>query len=80
MNKLPNQKGNALYYNVFILNTQSYSMKYTNVEEPQVTKPMIIAAMQDMGNVGSIVIDFINRSLNTRCFRYASPPFPNYTA
>jgi proteasome assembly chaperone (PAC2) family protein len=39
---------------------------------------MIIAAMQDMGNVGSIVIDFINRSLNTRCFRYASPPFPNY--
>ncbi|MGA8911547.1 MAG: hypothetical protein WB443_01675 [Nitrososphaeraceae archaeon] len=78
MNKLPNQKGNALYYNVFILNTQSYSMKFTNVEEPQVTKPMIIAAMQDMGNVGSIVIDFINRSLNTRCFRYASPPFPNY--
>jgi proteasome assembly chaperone (PAC2) family protein len=53
-------------------------MKFTNVEEPQVTKPMIIAAMQDMGNVGSIVIDFINRSLNTRCFRYASPPFPNY--
>ena len=34
--------------------------------------------MQDMGNIGSIVIDFINRSLNTRCFRYASPPFPNY--
>jgi uncharacterized protein len=53
-------------------------MKFTNVEEPQVTKPMIIAAMQDMGNVGSIVIDFINRSLNTRCFRYVSPPFPNY--
>jgi uncharacterized protein len=53
-------------------------MKFTNVEEPQVTKPMIIAAAQDMGNVGSIVIDFINRSLNTRCFRYVSPPFPNY--
>ncbi|HEY6165774.1 MAG TPA: hypothetical protein VIW25_12775 [Nitrososphaeraceae archaeon] len=78
MSKLPNQKRNALYYNVFILNTHSYSKKFTNVEESQVTKPMIIAAMQDMGNIGSIVIDFINRSLNTRCFRYASPPFPNY--
>jgi proteasome assembly chaperone (PAC2) family protein len=31
-----------------------------------------------MGNVGSIVIDFINRKLNTRCFRYVSPAFPNY--
>jgi predicted ATP-grasp superfamily ATP-dependent carboligase len=37
-------------------------MKFTNVEDPQVTKPMIIAAVQDMGNVGSIVIDFINES------------------
>jgi hypothetical protein len=39
-------------------------MKFTNVEELQVTKPMIIAAMQEMGNIRSIVIDFINRSLN----------------
>lgn len=53
-------------------------MKYFNLEEPQVTKPIVIAAMQDMGNVGNIVIDFINKSLDSHCFRYVCPPFPNY--
>jgi proteasome assembly chaperone (PAC2) family protein len=38
----------------------------------------MIAAMQDMGNVGSIAIDFINKSLSTRLFRYLLPPYPNY--
>ena len=53
-------------------------MEFVKVEEPQVSKPIMIAAMQDMGNVGSIAIDFINKSLQTRCFRYASAPYPNY--
>ena len=38
----------------------------------------MITAMQDMGNVGNIAIDFINKSKATTCFRYVSPPFPNY--
>lgn len=53
-------------------------MKFVKVEDPDVSKPIMIAAMQDMGNVGSIAIDFINKSLQTRCFRYISPPYPNY--
>ncbi|MGI0050048.1 MAG: PAC2 family protein, partial [Nitrososphaera sp.] len=53
-------------------------MKFVKVEDPDVSKPIMIAAMQDMGNVGSIAIDFINKSLQTRCFRYVSPPYPNY--
>src|SRR5215475_14663681 len=55
------------------------TMKFVNTEELQgIRKPVIIAAMQDMGNVGSIAIDLINRNLKTRLFRYVSPPFPNY--
>jgi proteasome assembly chaperone (PAC2) family protein len=53
-------------------------MDFVEVERPEVTKPIIIAAMQDMGNVGSIVIDFINKNLNTNLFRYVSPPQPIY--
>lgn len=53
-------------------------MEFVKVEEPSVSKPIMIAAMQDMGNVGSIAIDFINKSRETRCFRYVSPPYPNY--
>jgi proteasome assembly chaperone (PAC2) family protein len=53
-------------------------MDSVKLEEPNVRKPIMIAAMQDMGNVGSIAIDFINKSLNTRLFRYVSPPYPNY--
>jgi len=47
-------------------------------EEPNVKKPIIIAAMQDMGNVGSIVVNFINESLKTKTFRTANTPFPTY--
>ena len=32
-------------------------MEFFQTEEPDVKKPIIIAAMQDMGNVGSIVIN-----------------------
>ncbi|MEP0826238.1 MAG: PAC2 family protein [Nitrososphaera sp.] len=53
-------------------------MEFVEVEEPDVSKPIMIAAMQDMGNVGSIAIDFINRSLETKVFRYVSAPYPNY--
>lgn len=53
-------------------------MKFVKIEEPEVYKPIIIAAMQDMGNVGSIAIEFINKNLNTRTFRYVSAPYPNY--
>ena len=34
--------------------------------------------MQDMGNVGSIVINFINEYLKTKTFRIAKTPYPTY--
>ena len=39
-------------------------MKFIDKLEPDINKPLIIAAMQDMGNVGSIVVNFINNALN----------------
>ena len=53
-------------------------MEFTQHEEPIVKKPIIIAAMQDMGNVGSIVINFINDSLRTKIFRIAKTQYPTY--
>jgi len=53
-------------------------MKFIQDEEPNVEKPIIIAAMQDMGNVGSIVINFINDSLRTKTFRIATTSYPTY--
>ena len=53
-------------------------MEFTQYEEPDVKKPIIITAMQDMGNVGSIVINFINNSLKTKTFRIAKTPYPTY--
>ena len=38
-------------------------MEFEDTRQPDVKKPLIIAAMQDMGNVGSIVVNFINKSL-----------------
>lgn len=46
-------------------------MKFSQTIEPAVEKPLIIAAMQDMGNVGNIVIDFVNKSKKTAPFRRA---------
>ena len=40
-------------------------MEFENIRKPDIKKPIIIAAMQDMGNVGSIVVNFINKSLGT---------------
>ena len=53
-------------------------MEFTQNEEPNVKKPIVIAAMQDMGNVGSIVINFINDSLRTKTFRIATTSYPTY--
>lgn len=53
-------------------------MQIVDVEEPEITKPIVIAAMQDMGNVASIAVDLINKSLKTRLFRYISAPYPDY--
>lgn len=53
-------------------------MEFEQIEEPSVKKPIIIAAMQDMGNVGNIVVNFINKSLHTKPFRTATTPFPTY--
>ncbi|MFQ6025740.1 MAG: PAC2 family protein [Nitrosopumilaceae archaeon] len=53
-------------------------MKFIQESEPKVKKPLIIAAMQDMGNVASIVVEFINDNLKTSRFRYASSSYPTY--
>jgi len=53
-------------------------MEFTQDKEPIVEKPIIIAAMQDMGNVGSIVVNFINDSLRTKTFRIAKTQDPTY--
>ena len=53
-------------------------MEFTQTEEPDVKKPIVIAAMQDMGNVGSIVVNFINNALRTKTFRIANTPYPTY--
>ena len=53
-------------------------MEFTQDAEPIVEKPIIIAAMQDMGNVGSIVVNFINDSLRTKTFRTARTSYPTY--
>ena len=53
-------------------------MKIEQKIEPDLQKPLIIAAMQDMGDVGSIVIDFINKSLDTSAFREITSLLPGY--
>ena len=53
-------------------------MEFLQKDEPLIEKPIIIAAMQDMGNVGSIVINFINNSLRTKTFRVANVSYPTY--
>jgi proteasome assembly chaperone (PAC2) family protein len=53
-------------------------MEFVNFDEPDINRPIMIAAMQDMGNVGNIAIDFINKSLDSKLFRYVLTPYPNY--
>jgi uncharacterized protein len=63
---------------VFMYKQPEYIMKFVDVKDPDIKKPIVIAAMQDMGNVGTIAIEFINRSLKTILFRYISSYYPNY--
>lgn len=53
-------------------------MEFLQTKEPDIQKPIVIAAMQDMGNVGSIVVNFINKNLETKKFRTAKTPFPTF--
>jgi len=53
-------------------------VEFIQTTEPEVEKPIVVAAMQDMGNVGSIVINFINERLHTRQFRTAKSQFPTF--
>ena len=53
-------------------------MEFVNKLEPEINKPLIIAAMQDMGNVGSIVVNFINKGLSTVPFRSVKSNRPPY--
>ena len=54
------------------------SLEFVNKLEPEIRKPLVIAAMQDMGNVGSIVVNFINKSLGTTTFRHVKSTRPPY--
>lgn len=53
-------------------------MEFFQEIEPDIKKPIMIAAMQDMGNVASIVIDFINKNLKTKNFRSTKSSYPSY--
>ncbi len=53
-------------------------MEFIDKVTPDVKKPLIIAAMQDMGNVGSIVVNFINKNLKTIPFREVKSTRPPY--
>jgi len=53
-------------------------VKFAQSAEPAVEKPLMIAALQDMGNVGNIVIDFLNRAKKTIPFRNAESTDMSY--
>jgi len=53
-------------------------MEFENIRNPDIKKPIKIAAMQDMGNVGSIVVNFINKSLGTAQFRNVRSIRPSF--
>jgi len=61
-----------------LINNTKSIVKFTQLKEPSIEKPLMIAAMQDMGDVGSIVIDFINTKLDTTIFREVLPSYPAY--
>ncbi len=53
-------------------------MEFFQESDPDLKKPIVIAAMQDMGNVGKIVINFINDNLKTKKFRTVKSSYPSY--
>ncbi|MGH9992606.1 MAG: hypothetical protein ACREAZ_08190 [Nitrososphaera sp.] len=44
----------------FIPEHEDIVMEFVKIRDPPVSKPIMIAAMQDMGNIGNIAIDFLN--------------------
>ncbi len=52
-------------------------MDFFQESEPDLKKPIVIAAMQDMGNVGSIVVDITKDNLNTKQFRVTISSYPS---
>ena len=53
-------------------------MEFIDVKSPFIAKPILIAAMQDMGDIGNLAVQFINKTLETIPFRYVFAPYPNY--
>ena len=53
-------------------------MEFTDIETPDINKPILVAAMQDMGDIGSVAIHFINKNLKTMPFRNVAACYPNY--
>ncbi len=54
------------------------AMDFIQESEPDLKKPIVIAAMQDMGNVGGSDIDVLNKQLQTQRFRLAKLSYPTY--
>ena len=53
-------------------------MKFYEDYPPHMDKPIIVAAMPDMGNVAGIVIDFINKSIEAKLFRKMVTTYPSH--
>lgn len=53
-------------------------MKFYERGAPSLDKPVVVAAMPDMGNVGGIVVDFINSCVKAKTFRVAKTSYPDY--
>lgn len=53
-------------------------MRFVQEFELKLQKPIVIAGMQDMGSVGSIVVDFIRDHLRARRFRTACSSLSGY--
>jgi proteasome assembly chaperone (PAC2) family protein len=53
-------------------------MEFIDLESPSITRPILIAAMQDMGDIGNLAVQFINKTVGTTPFRYVLAPYPNY--
>ena len=66
----PNQPFNPL--------SPTHPVKFYEDYPPRTDKPIMIAAMPDMGNVGGIVIDYINRAVKAKVFRKMVTTYPSY--
>ena len=62
----------------FISADELNCMEVIDLDKPSITRPILIAAMQDMGDIGNLAVQFINKTLGTTPFRYVLAPYPNY--